>query len=104
MLPAKLATDMLSNQLLLLLSAIAWAVIPQDLGYDTTNPDEFEYNSWRIFVLLCGVPALLVTIGLIWCPESPKYLLSKGEEAKALEVFSKIYATNFGRPKSDYPV
>ncbi len=91
-------------QLFCLIPAIAWIIIPLDIGYNTTNPDEFEYNSWRVFTALCGVPALLVAISLIWCPESPKFLLSKGRHREALEVFSKIYATNTKKPPSDYPV
>ena len=91
-------------QLFCLILAIAWIIIPLDIGYNTTNPDEFEYNSWRVFTALCGVPALLVAISLIWCPESPKFLLSKGRHREALEVFSKIYATNTKKPPSDYPV
>ena len=83
---------------------IAWIIIPQDLGYDTEDPDEFEYNSWRIFTLICGLPALLVAISLFFFPESPKYLLIKGQDHKAMEVFGQIYAMNTGKPKSSYPV
>ena len=85
-------------------SAIAWAIIPHELGYNTEDPNEFEFNSWRIFVLVCGAPALLVAISLCWCPESPKFLLSKGREAEALKILADMYSKNTSKPKSDYPV
>ncbi len=79
-------------------------MIPLDIGYNTTDPDEFEYNSWRVFVAICGLPALLVAVGLLWCPESPKFLLSKGRNREAIQVFASVFAANTGKPKSDYPV
>ncbi|TRY68645.1 hypothetical protein TCAL_07687 [Tigriopus californicus] len=85
-------------------AGIAWLVIPADIGYNTDDPNEFEYNSWRIFVLICGLPALLVAFGLCWFPESPKFLLSKGEEKAALKVFAHVFAMNTGQPSSMYPV
>ena len=42
-------------------AALAWAIIPYQLG--TANDAEFKFNSWRIFVTVCGIPAVLVTIG-----------------------------------------
>ena len=45
-----------------------------------------------------------VAIGLLWCPESPKFLLSKGRHREAVEIFSGIFATNTRKPRSDYPV
>jgi len=85
-------------------AAIAWIVIPLDLGNDTEDDSQFEYNSWRIFVLICGLPAALVAFGLLTCPESPKYLLARGRKREALVVLADIYAANTGKPPSDYPV
>ena len=77
-------------------------VIPYDIGVD---PDDgFKYNSWRIFVAICGIPALLVAFALFTLPESPKYLLSKGRESEALKIFQNMYAKNTGLYASDYPV
>ena len=87
------------------LKGIAWLIIPNtDWGYDTNNSDEFEYNSWRIFVAASALPAFLVAIGLFWFPESPKFLLSKGREYQALKVFAWVYHVNTGMPASSYPV
>jgi len=84
-------------------AGIAWAIIPLDeIGL---NPEEgFKFNSWRIFVAVCGIPAFLVTIALAFLPESPKYLISKGKEVEALKVFRQVYMQNTGLYASDYPV
>lgn len=74
-------------------AGLAWAVIPYEIG---TNNGEFLFNSWRIFVAICGIPAFLVTLALCFMPESPKFLLSKGREQDALKVFALIYKQNTG--------
>lgn len=84
-------------------AGLAWAVIPWETLV-VTSTNGFKYNSWRIFVALCGIPALIVTIGLAFLPESPKYLLSKGMESEALKVFRSIYKMNTGAFESDYQV
>lgn len=82
-------------------AAIAWAVIPRDIGWSS---DSFKFNSWRIFVVICALPSFLVAIGLSFLPESPKFLLSKGQEAQALQVFRKMYTVNTGNAKKTYPI
>ena len=79
----------------------AWAVIPREIGVTT---GEFLYNSWRIFTLICGIPAFLVAISLFALPESPQFLASHGKPELALKVISKIYQTNKGLHYTSFPV
>ena len=55
----------------------------------------FKINSswsWRIPSALQGVPSVL-QLGLIWfCPESPRWLVSKGRDADALRVLAYYHA------------
>ena len=44
-------------------AALAWIIIPNNFGTDNTSSNGFKFNSWRIFVAVCGIPAVLVTIG-----------------------------------------
>ena len=45
--------------------------------------------SWRIPSIVQGVPALLVLLSLIFMPESPRYLYSRGRDDEALEILAK---------------
>ena len=55
----------------------------------------FKINSswsWRIPSALQGLPSVL-QLGLLWfCPESPRWLVSKGRDAEALHVLAYYHA------------
>lgn len=85
----------------LFVAGLAWIIIPSGIGFHGSN---FVYNSWRIFLLICAIPSLLVAVFLIFLPESPKFLLTCGKSEEALEIFRKIYQINTGKDKSEYPV
>eukprot|EP00536_Pseudo-nitzschia_multiseries_P006125 jgi/Psemu1/192373/e_gw1.126.79.1 len=54
-----------------------------------------DNSSWRSFVVLCAVPGLVSTVlGIVWVPESPRWLLTKGKHDKALGVLREAAATN----------
>lgn len=85
----------------LFVAGLAWLVIPTSIGYYHEN---FTYNSWRIFLLICAIPSFIVAALLFFLPESPKFLLSRGRKEEAIEIFRHIYSTNTGKSKNDYPV
>jgi sugar porter (SP) family MFS transporter len=47
-------------------------------------------NNWRIMLSVMSAPALIFLIGLFFVPESPRWLLMKGEEQKARRILEKI--------------
>jgi MFS transporter, VNT family, synaptic vesicle glycoprotein 2 len=59
------------------------------LGYFLLNQNfsvsipilKIKYNSWRAYLLACGLPSLLCVFGLIFVPESPKFLFAKVSQA-----------------------
>ena len=61
-------------------------------------------TSWRIFLAVCAIPEISAFLALSWFPESPRFLLSKGRDEEALEVFRKIYSLNTGNEPHTYPV
>ncbi|UYV81263.1 SV2A [Cordylochernes scorpioides] len=55
-------------------AVMAWGLIPRT-GMGIVLSRNLHFNSWRIFLLLCSLPAILSCLGLIFFPESPRYLL-----------------------------
>lgn len=80
---------------------MAWIFIPMTFEYET---EHFRFNSWRLFTILCALPSLSVSFALIFLPESPRYLLTQGNEEGALGVFRYIYKINTGKSPSAFPV
>ncbi|KAG5336229.1 SV2A protein, partial [Acromyrmex heyeri] len=84
-------------------AALAWLVIPQQWSIVLWD-GAFVYNSWRIFLSLCGVSTLIGVCCLSFFPESPKFLMTQNRNKDALEIFKKIYSINTGLPKDNYPI
>lgn len=62
------------------------------------------FSSWKIFLLVCGVPSLISALILCFLPETPKYFISKRKFQEALAVFKKVYVCNTGQDPDTYPV
>ncbi len=52
-------------------------------------------DSWRWMFGVGVVPSLIFLIGVIWLPESPRWLLKDGQEDKARKVLAKIGSDTF---------
>jgi len=68
-------------------AGFAWVVIPMSLSF----------ASWRVFIVICVIPAFTAGIALIFFPESPKFYLKSGQAKKAKLVLLSIYQTNNGQ-------
>ncbi|XP_050688040.1 synaptic vesicle glycoprotein 2A-like isoform X2 [Eriocheir sinensis] len=84
-----------------LVALIALATIPFNIGFATPN---FVYNSWRVFLTICALPALIISILMLWLPESPMFLLLRDRKEEALDVLRKMYAMNTNRSPYTYPI
>lgn len=52
-------------------------------------------NDWRYFVALCAVPCLISTfLGLVFVPESPRWLLAQGRHDEALYIMRMAASCN----------
>ncbi|KAL7531542.1 hypothetical protein ACHAWF_003823 [Thalassiosira exigua] len=52
-------------------------------------------SSWRLFVILCAIPCIVSGIlGVCLVPESPRWLMSVGQDDRALEVIRNAAAIN----------
>ena len=55
-------------------------------------------TGWRWMLGLGGVPSVIQLIGLLFLPESPRWLLSRGEEGRARKVLMLLRATAEAAP------
>ncbi|KOX79617.1 Synaptic vesicle glycoprotein 2B [Melipona quadrifasciata] len=72
---------------------LAWVVVPTT-GEMVVLENKEHFSAWHRFLLLCWLPALCSTVGLIFLPESPRYLVEAGRDVEAMMVYQKIYKKN----------
>lgn len=77
------------------LPTLAWAIIPLGRTHAFVMPwTGLELASWRIYLILVSLLNGLVLLGLLFLPESPKFLLNKGRSKETVEVLQKVYKRN----------
>ncbi|XP_058813071.1 synaptic vesicle glycoprotein 2B-like isoform X2 [Topomyia yanbarensis] len=86
-----------------LLPSLAWAIIPQEWDFRLLG-GSFVIHSWQIFLAVCCLPSLLSGTCVIFLPESPKFLMSKGRNQQAMTVFQSLYSLNTGGSHIEYPI
>nr|CAD7405370.1 unnamed protein product [Timema poppensis] len=72
---------------------VGWAIIPST-GAEVVQESKEHFSAWHQFLLVCSLPSLVAVIGLVFLPESPRYLLEAGREVEAMMVYQRIYKTN----------
>lgn len=93
--PAQYRGRMVSiNQLTIVLGILITNLINYSLR--NSGPD-----AWRWMFGLGAVPSALFIIGVIWLPESPRWLLKVGKEQKGRAVLEKIGGTEFSSSSMD---
>lgn len=56
-------------------------------------------EAWRWMYLMQALPAAIFLIALIFIPESPRYLVSKGRDEKATRVLTSLFGSDVARAK-----
>jgi VNT family MFS transporter (synaptic vesicle glycoprotein 2) len=56
-------------------------------GIGVVIENKEHFSAWHQFLLVCSLPSLAAIIGLIFLPESPRYLLEAGREVEAMMVY-----------------
>ncbi|XP_068623516.1 synaptic vesicle glycoprotein 2A-like [Battus philenor] len=85
------------------LPLLAWAILTNDWDFYLFG-NKFVIHSWNLFLLATALVPLLTGLAFLCLPESPKFLMSRGRNDEAMEIFRKIYCMNTGNPKENFPV
>nr|XP_026498424.1 synaptic vesicle glycoprotein 2A-like [Vanessa tameamea] len=85
------------------LPLLAWAIITKDWDFPLFG-NTIVIHSWNLFLLATAMVPILTGMAFIYQPESPKFLMSRGRNKEAFEVFRKIYSQNTGKPPETYPI
>ncbi|OQE47068.1 hypothetical protein PENCOP_c001G04830 [Penicillium coprophilum] len=64
-------------------------VVAQWVGYGCSLRD--GAFSWRFPLSFCAVPAIVLTCGVWFLPESPRWLIEKGREGKGHSVLARLH-------------
>ncbi|XP_009615105.1 sugar transport protein 10 [Nicotiana tabacum] len=51
-------------------------------------------NGWRVSLVLAAVPAIIMTVGAVFLPDTPNSLIDRGQKEKAKAMLQKIRGTN----------
>ncbi|XP_060796450.1 synaptic vesicle glycoprotein 2Ba [Neoarius graeffei] len=84
----------------------AWGIIPH-YGWSSHMRIGFRFPSWRVFVLVCLLPSLAALTGLVFMPESPRYLLENARHDEAWMILRRVHDTNWrakGEPERVFQV
>uniref|UniRef100_A0A8C7R353 Synaptic vesicle glycoprotein 2Bb n=1 Tax=Oncorhynchus mykiss TaxID=8022 RepID=A0A8C7R353_ONCMY len=87
-------------------SFTAWGIIPH-YGWGFSMGTEFQFHSWRVFVLVCALPAITSLVGLMFMPESPRFLLENAKHDEAWMILKNVHDTNWrakGQPEKVFQV
>ncbi|RVE49306.1 hypothetical protein evm_006019 [Chilo suppressalis] len=88
---------------LITIAFISWGLLPLQLDI-TVIEGYFVLHSWNIYLYVCSIFSLIAAISYYYLPESPKFLLSHGQENKALEIMKDIYQSNTRNHRDTFPI
>jgi SP family sugar:H+ symporter-like MFS transporter len=66
---------------------------------ESTAPFWAGIEAWRWMYLMQAVPAAVFLVALLFIPESPRYLVSKGREEQAMRVLTSLFGPEVARAK-----
>jgi sugar porter (SP) family MFS transporter len=52
--------------------------------------DESDITCWRSMLYVCAIPAVILFVGIIFMPETPRWLFSKGRSEESLKILKRI--------------
>lgn len=61
------------------------------VGYGFLRVPDSSQFQWRFPLAFQVVPALILVIGMVFVPESPRFLVEKGRHAEAIRVLRRLH-------------
>ncbi|XP_060196115.1 sugar transport protein 10-like [Lycium barbarum] len=55
---------------------------------------QMKKNGWRVSLVLAAVPAVIMTVGAVFLPDTPNSLIDRGQKEEAKTMLQKIRGTN----------
>lgn len=93
---AIMATPMVFGTFCLTIPILAWFCINLNWQFDVPFLD-LTYKPWRLFIIVCALPAFISALALCFLPETPKFVLSQGDQTGAYEILRNINRWNNGK-------
>lgn len=90
MAPAKIRGALTASYQLVIVIGITLVYFVNATVAQSGTADWNVNTGWRVMLALGSVPALIFFIGSFVVPESPRWLLTKGYDARALSVLNRI--------------
>ncbi|KAK5650374.1 hypothetical protein RI129_001403 [Pyrocoelia pectoralis] len=87
----------------IVLPLLSWIIFSDAINISLFSDilGEYVLRSWNIFILLTAIPSFMAGLMYILLPESPKFLMTVGNNEKALKTFKQIYKCNKGNSKNN---
>jgi sugar porter (SP) family MFS transporter len=58
-------------------------------------------SGWRVMFIAVALPSLLFLVSAFFVPESPRWLMARGEEGRAREIFTRIGGVSYAARASE---
>ncbi|KAL5272991.1 hypothetical protein ACFFRR_000018 [Megaselia abdita] len=83
---------------ILYVNVMAYMVLPLDFTAISQH-----IQSWRVLLVVYILPSILGFLGLLFLPESPKFLLTMEQHSESQEIFRRVFNINTKKPPGHYP-
>lgn len=97
---AIMAASFIYSIALICIPFIAFAVINNEWQF-VIPLLHVAFKPWRLFIVVSSLPGLVAAISLLFTPESPKFVLGKGDQYETIRIIKLMYQWNMGE---DAPV
>jgi MFS transporter, SP family, galactose:H+ symporter len=89
--PQRVRGSMISMYQLMITIGIVLAFLSNTWLAKYATFDGVTGGHWRLMLGIIAIPAAVMFLGVIFLPESPRWLFLKGEKAKAVSVFQRMH-------------